>query len=852
MEMSELYLFDKNKELIDIIPPNEEISSDQDWILNSLINHSASGVYRDSINEAQFFGVKDVDDDSIFWQYKITHRKVENNVFEFKGIYVLFDDLQGRGVIRDRRPQNAPIRTVLDYILEDTGWKIGQVLSNHTGTSNYYYTSKLDAFWDFLGKWRVEYRPRMTYSNGEVTGRYIDIYDRVSDDFGKWYEYGDKLVTVVAEETSESVYTAFIGRGKGEEVGEGFGRRIDFENVNWSIENGNPAYKPVGDDYLEIPEATALYGYEDGTPRMTVVEFPDIEDEEELLQATYNYAMSEARPKTQFKSVVNELEKAEVGEIVTMIRDDLNIRYKTRIFRLTRNFLNSKLKQIEFGEQLAQSVAQRTKQIKVDTKKSEEQTLNWLLALRKAVTDSYFNNDGYNYDLHAGNEYNLPGGYYSFDRPIDQNPTKVVYVGAGSVLIANSQNPDGSWIWRTAITGDGIVADEINTGTLRADLIQAGFNDIAYGIIMTSTSLNVVSSLGHYMEFIAGSIRTYDKFDSLVGSYGLATDALDETITGTANFIQPGHAYSLVRNNPGDTVNEVIIYVPSDVDELRMGKTLNVNRHEVNNVHSLNTVLTSNGVTYEGSLLTLSTGELYLGGRKGLKLGFRRDNLSYALLNIPEVGDISTARGLLVGGNLTTYGMKLMGTLDADGSEITNISNLYQKNGSGTSIEFVTPTGLKLIGGNNGTGIGYKDTNNEITETFRTYQVGANVSYRDINMGGNSITNQSDIRLKKDITPTELNALKEIDKMTFVNFEWDKSLKINEKKPDGVQFGQVAQYAPKMMQKQVDGDNNYLSVDSSIQLNLASKAIQELNKKVNEQADELSELKALLREKGVI
>lgn len=496
MEIEPIYLFDNKKELIDIVPVEQLIDSYQDWTLNGLIKSSVAGVYSEVIEQAHYYGTRDIDEPDVFWQYKIISYTKQDNLFSFEGIYVLFDDLSGRGIVKDKRPNKAHTTEVLGYILDGTGWQIGNVYSSKKATSNHYYVSKLEAFWDFIEKWRVEFKPRMTYSGGKVTGKYIDIYDKVSDDFGKWYEYGDSLLSVEAEEMRESVFTAFVGRGKGEEVGDGFGRKIGFKDVVWTTRAGKPVNKPINQDYVEIPWATALYGYEDGTPRMTIVDFPDIEDPAELLDATYEYALTECRPKVQFKSHVLETERADVGEIVTIIRDDIGIRYKTRIFNLKRNFLNKKVKTIQFGEQLVQSRSQSAKKTATAIKKQEEQTLNWLLAIRQALTDSYFNEDGYNYELEAGNDYGLPGGYYSFNRPIDQDPSKVVYVGAGKVLLANSKNPDGSWIWRTAMDGDGIVADEINTGKLKASLIQSGFNEIAAGTHMTEDGFEAIGPNG--------------------------------------------------------------------------------------------------------------------------------------------------------------------------------------------------------------------------------------------------------------------------------------------------------------------------------------------------------------------
>uniref|UniRef100_UPI00352BB0CF phage tail spike protein n=1 Tax=Aerococcus urinaeequi TaxID=51665 RepID=UPI00352BB0CF len=374
-------------------------------------------------------------------------------------------------------------------------------------------------------------------SQGKVVGRYIDIADRISDDYGKWYEYGSDLLTVEAETDLTNIATAYYGRGKGEEVSSaednasgqaGYGRKINFADIVWSKSSGDPVDKSFGQQFVELPELTELYGYEDGTPRYDIVEFDDIEDKAELLQATYNYAIENARPKVQFKSTVSEDGIAELGEVVTIIRDDLNIRYKTRIFKIKRSFFNNKIKNFEFGDELIVSQAKSTRQAqKAMQKQVDEVTKNWFVAMREAITDSFWNEDGYNYDLRLDNEYNLPSGYYSFDRPIDQDPTKVIYMGAGKLLIANSKDPNGEWIWQTAIDGNGINASLINTGVLNAELVQIGLNNIYSWLKLTEQGLEMEGSGGwrrsiyksHSVEYRSG-YSGYDE-DAKAGAIGI-------------------------------------------------------------------------------------------------------------------------------------------------------------------------------------------------------------------------------------------------------------------------------------------------------------------------------------------
>ena len=54
---------------------------------------------------------------------------------------------------------------------------------------------------------------------------------------------------------------------------------------------------------------------------------------------------------------------------------------------------------------------------------------------------------------------------------VTSDGTKAVRITGAGILLASSKLGD-AWQWRTAITGSGIVADEITTGTLQAALVK--------------------------------------------------------------------------------------------------------------------------------------------------------------------------------------------------------------------------------------------------------------------------------------------------------------------------------------------------------------------------------------------
>lgn len=470
--MMGVFLFNKAEQLIKIVPPEDCFVSEQDLKLNDLIHHDIEIAYSDDLEEVSKFGMHDIDDPNNFLLYKITRKVTQDGITSVAGIHVFFDDLKG-GVVRDIRP-NGGASSALAQILDGSRWQVGISTTTKSASSNFYYLQKNDAFWKFLKEWGVEFKLRMNFVNGQVSTCFVDIADMYAPYHGKWYEIGDSLLTIVAEEEHSNIFTAFLGRGKGEEVGEGYGRKITFEDIGWSVANGDPVDKPVSQDFVEIPWATTLYGYANGTPRIGILDFPDVEDKAELLQKTYEAGLLNCVPKRQFKASVEPGGIAEPGEIVSLIDDSIGVRYQARIFRLKRDFLNRNNRVFEFGEKLVRSQAER---IRLEREETTQRFIEQELLLdqvRNEVIQSYFNEDGYNYELRAGNDYELPAGLYSFNAPIDQNPTKVIYFGAGKFLIANSKLPNGNWNWRTAGDGDGLVADVITTGTLNASLVKAG------------------------------------------------------------------------------------------------------------------------------------------------------------------------------------------------------------------------------------------------------------------------------------------------------------------------------------------------------------------------------------------
>ena len=468
-----LFLFNNDEKLIGTVSPLEGIQNEE---INKIQTIECTVVYSELIEKASYIGHKDYSDNRIFHLYKIDHvTKTSTTDVKIVGVHTFFDDMESDGYIKDFRPTNRELVGVLTTILDGSRWQLGTVNIQRRYTGNFYYVTRKEAISKLIEATQIEIKPRLEFSRGKITGRYLDVFTRLGARNGKVFVHGRDLLTVSEKKSQGAIYTAVVGRGKGEETDTGgYGRRITFKDVEWRRTSGQPVDKPVGQEYVEIPAMTKLYGFEKGTkPRIKIVEFQDETDKEKLLRLSYEWLEKNSRMQVEYSAKVLNVGNLELGDTVGIFNPKLGIKYETRVFKVKRNLVDNKLTEFGIGDKVTTSPFSRTIELAKEMKNFQDDTVYWLDKIRERLSDKLINEDGYNYDLKADNEYKVPAGYYSFDKPIDQNPTKVVYMGAGKIAIANSKKPTGEWNWRTFLDGNGATLDLINTGVLKAGRIQS-------------------------------------------------------------------------------------------------------------------------------------------------------------------------------------------------------------------------------------------------------------------------------------------------------------------------------------------------------------------------------------------
>ena len=468
-----LFLFNNDEKLIGTVSPLEGIQNEE---INKIQTIECTTVYSELIEKASYIGHKDYSDNRIFHLYKIDHiTKTSTTDVKIVGVHTFFDDMESDGYVKDFRPTNRELVGVLTTILDGSRWQLGTVNIQRRYTGNFYYVTRKEAISKLIEATQIEIKPRLEFSRGKITGRYLDVFTRLGGRNGKVFVHGRDLLTVSEKKSQGAIYTAVVGRGKGEETDTGgYGRRISFKDIEWRRTSGQPVDKPAGQEYVEIPAMTKLYGFEKGTkPRIKIVEFQDETDKEKLLRLSYEWLEKNSRMQVEYSAKVLNVGNLELGDTVGIFNPKLGIKYETRVFKVRRNLVDNKLTEFGIGDKVTTSPFSRTIELAKEMKNFQDDTVYWLDKIRERLSDKLINEDGYNYDLKADNEYKVPAGYYSFDKPIDQNPTKVVYMGAGKIAIANSKKPTGEWNWKTFLDGRGATLDLINTGVLRAGRIQS-------------------------------------------------------------------------------------------------------------------------------------------------------------------------------------------------------------------------------------------------------------------------------------------------------------------------------------------------------------------------------------------
>lgn len=275
--------------------------------------------------------------------------------------------------VYDIRPQGVA-RDHANKILEGSQWTVQYVPETGRGQQNYYYIDAFTALKKMCSYFNIEMQFHVEITGNRIGARYIEFKKRIGQVTHKRVTYGHNALEIVKETQKDQIYTALIGRGRGEQVSsagdttadgkvqesDGYGRKITFEDIVWSKAKGNPVDKPKGQQYVEDVEATRKFGVitsKGVKPKIGFIEF-DTEDKNDLIQRTYETLLEYSRPRVELKTTAVYLD-AKIGDTVRVVRHDLKIDYPVRVFEVKWDRLTNSVVELKLGDILHESASKR-------------------------------------------------------------------------------------------------------------------------------------------------------------------------------------------------------------------------------------------------------------------------------------------------------------------------------------------------------------------------------------------------------------------------------------------------------------------------------------------------------------
>lgn len=464
----------------------------------------------------------------------------ENSISELYGDWV-----------SDKRPSGSA-SVALRAALETSRWTVGEVTVDGSHSASFYRTSAREALQTVVKTWGGELSTTIVVSGTKVASRRVNLGRRGSDN-GRRFTYGRDMTRIARTVDSDDVVTALYGFGKGEEVGDGHGRGIDFADVN------------NGKQYVEDLEALEVWGRPDGSGGKAHVfgkfEAPDCDDPTELKRLTEEDLERRKEPRVSYEAEVStfadygyDFSGVALGDDVALVDegDGFSFRAKGRVTRTIRDLLDDgKLTDITMGN-IVEGIDGMLAGQYEDLKSLADRATAWDVAA--ATPSAYIQQimDGLNRRFDEGASY----VYQSMDKgiiigsvPLDPAtgaptslPASAIQLAGGGLRIADSLKGDGTWNWRTFGTGEGFTADLILTGTLTAGLITAGvlsdskgnnYWDLDNGVFSLSAGTTVGGQT--VQEHVDGAVEASEEYADEVGEDALQqakdyTDGLDESL----------------------------------------------------------------------------------------------------------------------------------------------------------------------------------------------------------------------------------------------------------------------------------------------------------------------------------
>ena len=398
-----IFLFDKFKKLKGTVRNRHTISLLYERERNGLYTVSAEIPlkitdkktvynYHKKVKDSDFLG--HYDREGRFQLHKIASVDIEDSSIFIKGVHLFFDEAKAGAIIQERRFRQSEIIDGARVAFDSIGWSVVDFDVSDTKDYIFYNVSPLEARAILVETFGFEFDYWLDFDGKNIRNKQISVKREMGKDSNKRYNYGHNVLNIKVEQDYSEIYTAVIGRGKGEDLGDdAYGRRIEYTDVVWKTPT-NPMNKPKGSRTLHDENATQLFGYhEDGkvSPRTKVEIFEDIEDPAELLQASYEWLKENSVPKAVFSLKVPDGDGLDLGDKVHVIYRDIDLVKHTRVTKVVDDLVSGN-RDVEFGDTAYFKTDRRLSGVKAQLKRVGG-SMSSRISRLKAEFDRRFDNE---------------------------------------------------------------------------------------------------------------------------------------------------------------------------------------------------------------------------------------------------------------------------------------------------------------------------------------------------------------------------------------------------------------------------------------------------------------------------
>lgn len=386
-----------------------------------------------------------------------------------------------------RRGSKDTPAQALAKALEGTRWSVGQC-DEGSGEYSVYHQSSLASVKDIAEAYKMEVEPviQLSADGNSIAKRSVCLVKRLGRaNTALRLDYGSGLSGTDRVLSADDVVTRLYCYGKGVQTTDddgnatgGYSRKITFADING------------GKEYIQDDSLLEVWGVPgpDGSLMHTegIFEDGDCEDKATLLAEGRAALAERSKPIVSYEGTVEALGRAgfdanacDLGDNLQMVDTTFPkpLRLSGRVLEIVEDLLGDGSPSTVKVGNVIEGIVKRSDRVQqtIDRLTSSAGSWDSAATLGSAYLDGLI--DGLNKVMNetGGYTYIKPGkGLFVYDKPEDANPTMCIQIGGGYFRIADGKNSDGTWNFRTLGNGHGLVADAIVSGTINANLINAG------------------------------------------------------------------------------------------------------------------------------------------------------------------------------------------------------------------------------------------------------------------------------------------------------------------------------------------------------------------------------------------